>query len=141
MIDGLANKIKTSLDKKTKLLTAEDVVAKHGVERREAIEVLKKLEQWGLGQFKVGRGSSGHFKTRIEFKNGWYETLSAVPPVPVIENNEPRVDSAECPKRACIPHIFPLDETLNAQLTLPRDLSKSEAERLIKFVESLARRE
>jgi hypothetical protein len=107
-------------------LTVEDAMqALNLTERAEVVGMLQRAEQRGFGRFVVGRGSN---KTRIIWKS----------PDTLYERQPPTVsDEGTTAARASLSHVFPLKE-FNVELRLPRDLTSSEAERISKFVTSLA---
>lgn len=132
-IDNVVQQIKQRPRKPNSALTVDDVKNAYRIEHREALEVLKTLAKEGLGRFVVGRGSSGQFKTRIE----WLES-----PISIAIQSKATFKSEELleetSNRDLINRSFPLNGKLEIVLSLPRNLTTSEAERISKFVMSLA---
>lgn len=109
--------------------TVDEVIDDLGVDRVVAVEALKKLEEKKLGEFIVGRGSSGEFKTRVK----WHRSPS--------NTSQPGLNQSLARKdlnaRTLKTYMFPLDAVHELKLELPRDLTTSEAERICQYVRSL----
>lgn len=125
-IDELVSAIREEVPRRNPC-TAEFLMEKFRVERRDAVEALKQLSMEGLGRFVPGRGS---FNTRLEWRispHSDYQSGSKSPPFQQDGNQRKYLD-----------HTFPLDASSDAFLRLPRDMSEAEAERIINYVRSLA---
>jgi hypothetical protein len=115
---------------------AEVVEQGTGVEYLKVVAVLKELEKAGCGKFMVGRRKH---KSRMR----WDVDATALRSVatgeaddlPAIEHDLPLTDASE--ESGLLIHSYNLRPGLTVALSLPVDLSRSEAERLAKFIESL----
>ena len=121
--------------------TAAETVMRQGqLEREPAIGLLQKLAEAGLGTFVVGRRGA---KTRIvwEYKlpdigaaaSGAVQHLHKVKDEEVEDGEE----EGESNEALMIEHLFNLRTGLRITVSLPRDLTQREAERLARFVEAL----
>lgn len=108
-------------------ITVEELMATFPVsERKDAVGLLQRADRRGLGRFVLGRGSN---KTRLIWKELQETPESA---------GEPDLEAASSRlARASLDYVFPLAE-FNVQIRLPRDLSAAEAERIARFIASLA---
>jgi hypothetical protein len=105
-------------------LTVDDAMqALNLAERMEVVRVLQRAGKRGYGRFVVGRGSN---KTRVI----WRSEGST-------DDQKSTANDDRTAARASLDHVFPLKE-FNVALKLPRDLSSSEAERISRFIASLA---
>ena len=105
-------------------LTVDDAMhALNLAERVEVVGLLQRAGKRGYGRFVVGRGSN---KTRVVWKS------SEAP-----DRQRASATEESVAIRPSLEHVFPLKE-FNVQLTLPRDLTSLEAERISRFVASLA---
>jgi hypothetical protein len=117
-----------------KWVTADDIIKMfelESVDRKAAVEALKKLENQGEGRYIVGRGT---FPTRLEWgrsRAASYEDALSAKRVQTPSGNGHTI---------YIDYICPLDNNRDARLRLPRDLSHEEAEDISQFVKALVRR-
>jgi hypothetical protein len=133
-VDEIVYQIKAK-PRRGNALTIDEIKRTYNLEHEEALKVLKLLRDEGLGRFVVGRGSSGKFKTRIE----WLGVSSSVAS-PAISRPETGKDAGGARgARVCINYNFPLDDALDIALGIPRDLTLAEAERISRFIKSLAK--
>jgi hypothetical protein len=106
-------------------LTVDDAMqALNLAERMEVVRVLQRAGKRGYGRFVVGRGSN---KTRVIWKS----------PEGSADDQKSTANDERTTARASLDHVFPLKE-FNVALRLPRDLTSSEAERVSRFIASLA---
>lgn len=126
MATNRSQRLKDLRDQFPREISAEDVMDELKLERREAVNLLKEADKRGLGRFVLGRGSN---KTRIVWKAAQYSPMEDVIPDTTL--------SQMGNSRASLEHTFPLNE-FNVEIRLPRDLTSSEAERIARFVASLA---
>jgi hypothetical protein len=105
-----------------KWTTRDDIKKKYGVEAKDAVEALKRLESKGVGRYVVGRGS---FPTRLE----WGTPKS-------MENNE-QASSSRWQQPAYIDYQYPLDNDRYGTLRIPKDISREEAEDFAGFASSI----
>ena len=99
-------------DKETK---RDDIEKKYGVEKKDAVEILKRLGGKGLGRYIVGRGG---FDTRFE----WGATKFA-------EKSE-QVAPSRWPQPAYIDYPYPLGNGRYGTLRIPEDIFETEKTRL-----------
>jgi hypothetical protein len=114
-----------------------------GVAKGDVIDVLRRLDEFGCGNFRTGR--KGH-PTRFEWK---YDLVSvgkaaaggtqAVEEIqlPADQDNGDEEVSAKAIPEGAIQHTFQLRPDWQIELTLPSDLSSREAGRLSDFVKTL----
>ena len=114
-----------------------------GVAKADVIGVLRKLDEYACGHFRIGR--KGH-PTRFEWK---YDLVSvgkaAAGGTQAVEGIQPTADqdngAEEIPEKAipegAIQHTFQLRPDWQIELSLPADLSAREAGRLSEFVKTL----
>lgn len=95
-----------------KVTTREDIEKKYGVESRDAVEIIKRLQGKGAGKYVVGRGS---FPTRLE----WGNAKSA-------EENKP-VMASQWQEPSYIDYPYPFDNNRYGTLRIPKDLTRDEA--------------
>ena len=122
--------------------TVDEVMELCRVDRSNAVEILKKLTQRGLGEFKIGRGASGDFKTRIVWNQRIQDPSASRPVVsgPIDEGIERKRDIKVVEaERQLTTYVFPLDQDKDIKLELPRNLTLQEADRIGLFVKSLVR--
>lgn len=122
--------------------TLADVVERgSGVEYLKVVAVLKELEKAGCGKFIVGRKGG---QTRMR----WAVDPTALRSVasgesdefPAFEQEasaEAEISSDPQAEHELLTHVYKLRKDLTVSFDLPGDLSRSEAERLAKFIESL----
>jgi hypothetical protein len=106
-------------DKQTK---REDIEKKYGLEKKDAVEILKRLERKGVGKYVVGRGG---FDTRFE----WGGTKS-------VEDNE-QVAPSRWQQPAYIDYQYPLDNDRYGTLRIPKDIKPQEADDFKEFANSV----
>ena len=124
--EQIVNQLKARNRKQGAALTIDEVIQEFRLPRREALEVLKALEDEGLGRYVVGRGSTRRFKTRIE----WFAqptSVRATEEFPVRMEGTTRQTSA---LQSSKEYVFPLDDGLDVVLSLPRILARSETDRI-----------
>ena len=105
--------------------------------RRELVRVLRKLEAFGVGDFKSGRRGA---KSRFHLHRHREEVSKVLgpPPEPSRAPAEPDASRAAAPvDPAVLTHAFALRPDLKITLDLPADLTRAEAGRLARFVEAL----
>lgn len=110
------------------------------VDRRAIIDLFKQLSECGCAEFTVGRKGR---KTRLR----WLEDQIRVGKIaagrerpPEIDPNAPSIVSVaeNASENEFVPYPFPLRNDLTVTLLLPKDLRKSEAQRLGEFVGAIA---
>lgn len=107
-----------------KEVTIEECMEQERMERKEAYEFFKSLEQSGLGRVVLGRGSN---QTRLVWADRGGVTRGS------------DETTARSGFRVQQSYTVPLNaDGDKALFTLPVDLSKDEAERLCGFIRSLA---
>jgi len=110
-----------------------------GSDYYDLIDVFRKLEGWGFGRLIVGRkGGETRFSWDCDAKE-----LAAVAKGgsgDVSGLNENPVDQAEegAEQVQLNSYYFPLRQNHRTTLNLPADLTRSEADRLAQFIQSLA---
>ena len=114
-----------------------------GVAKADVIGVLRKLDEFGCGDFRTGR--KGH-PTRFEWKYdlvsvgkaaaGGTQAVEEIQPTADQDNGDEQVAVKAIPEGA-IQHTFQLRPDWQIELTLPADLSAREAGRLSEFVKTL----
>jgi hypothetical protein len=114
-----------------------------GVAKGDVIRVLRKLDEFGCGDFRTGR--KGH-PTRFEWKYdlvsvgkaaaGGTHPVEEIRPT-VDQDNGDEQDTAKAVPEGAIQHTFQLRPDWQIELTLPGDLSAREAGRLSEFVKTL----
>jgi len=114
-----------------KSISVDEILKEFDVERKLAVEALKKLGDEGKGRYIVGRGS---FPTRLEWGRGQTIGDKGEPP-PLIGRQTVPVDNT-----AYVEYTCPLDNNRDAKLRLPRDLSQEEADLISRFVKALERK-
>ncbi len=111
--------------------------------RREALELAKSLDKLGCGEFLVGRrGAKSRIKWQFSLRSmgdvakGGADQLTkvAVEDQEDLESMEPHEVGGE---NGDIQHSYQLRSDRRLMLSLPRDLTKKEAERLATFIQSL----
>lgn len=128
------------------ITTVQRAVRLTGAERKEVVEMFKKLEELGLGQFIVGRRNS---PSRFAWTVGMVETAkdvfekqddALIKPLPKAElemlEEEPE-DLEEEEEEGFTRHAFQLRKDLVVHFSLPSDLTPQEAKRLAMFVTAL----
>lgn len=110
--------------------------------RREAMDLAKSLDKLGCGEFLVGRrGAKSRIKWQFSLRSmgdvakGGADQLTKV----TVEDQED-LESTEPHKvggNGDIQHSYQLRSDCRLALSLPRDLTKKEAERLATFIQSL----
>lgn len=110
------------------------------VDRRSIIDLFKQLSECGCAEFTVGRKGR---KTRLR----WLEDQIRVGKIAAGREHPPDLDPnstamltvAEAPNTSeFIAYPFPLRSDLAVTLMLPKDLKKSEAQRLGEFISAIA---
>ncbi len=110
------------------------------VDRRSLIDLFKQLSDCGCAEFTVGRKGR---KTRLR----WLEDQIRVGKIaagrerlPEIDPNAPAIVTVaeSAPDSEFVAYPFPLRSDLSVTLLLPKDLRKSEAQRLGEFVSAIA---
>lgn len=141
LLDNLANRQK---DRHVTPASRAAVLAdaSHG----EIVALLRKLDQIGAGEFKVGRRGS---KTRIEWLYSQRglgqaaqgaavqpEQIEAVDPAELEDEAEPAGETSDddVGDGEWISHSFQLRADLRLSIKLPADLTSKEAERLAGFI-------
>jgi hypothetical protein len=114
-----------------------------GVAKADVIGVLRKLDEYGCGDFRTGR--KGH-PTRFEWKYdlvsvakaaaGGAQKVEEIQPATDQDNGDDEVAVKTVPEGA-IHHTFQLRPDWQVELDLPGDLSVREAGRLSEFVKTL----
>lgn len=105
-------------------ISADYLEKEFSLTRKEAVGLLQLADERGFGDFVVGRGSQ---PTRLVWKEG---------KGPSSEVGSHVTASSET-ARVSMDYVFPLAE-FNVHIRLPRDLTSAEAERIARFVASLA---
>ncbi len=103
------------------------------MKRNDLIQVLKLLERFSLGKFTVGRRNK---QSRFE----WKESLPAIKQVlnKHISIEAISKDDAESPKSSrSLKHTFQLRQDYSVDVEFPVDLTKEEANRFSRFVETI----
>lgn len=112
-------------------LDVEDLKAEYtpglDVSRSEGISLLRRLDELGLGDFKIGRRGR---PTRLEWSVGVRKGLAE-------ETEVSKEEGQSSPSAGQIMHQFQLRPTLAVELVLPSDLTQHEAARLAAFVQAL----
>jgi hypothetical protein len=108
------------------------------VDRRSLIDLFKQLGECGCAQFTVGRKGR---KTRLR----WLEDQIRVGKIaagrerpPEFDPNAPELAAVAASENEFVAYPFPLRNDLTVTLLLPKDLRKSEAQRLGEFVGAIA---
>jgi hypothetical protein len=110
------------------------------VDRRSIIDLFKQLSECGCAEFTVGRKGR---KTRLR----WLEDQIRVGKIaagrerpPEIDPNSPGIVTVteSAPENEFVSYPFPLRSDLSVTLLLPKDLRKSEAQRLGEFISAIA---
>lgn len=110
------------------------------VDRRSIIDLFKQLSECGCAEFTVGRKGR---QTRLR----WLEDQIRVGKIaagrerpPEIDPNSPTIVTVteSAPDNEFIAYPFPLRNDLSVTLMLPKDLRKSEAQRLGEFISAIA---
>ncbi len=114
-----------------------------GVAKADVIAVLRKLDEYGCGDFRTGR--KGH-PTRFEWKYdlvsvgkaaaGGTQEVEEIQPTADQDNGDDEIAAKAVPEGA-IQHTFQLRPDWQVELALPADLSAREAGRLSEFVKTL----
>jgi hypothetical protein len=114
-----------------------------GIAKGDVIRILRKLDEFGCGDFRTGR--KGH-PTRFEWKYdlvsvgkaaaGGTQSVEEISPTADDDNGDEEAAVKPVPKGA-IQHTFQLRPDWQIELTLPADLSAREAGRLSEFVKTL----
>lgn len=114
-----------------------------GVAKSDVITVLRKLDEYGCGDFRTGR--KGH-PTRFEWKYdlvsvgkaaaGGTQAVEEIQPTADQDNGEDEVPAKAVPEGA-LQHTFQLRPGWQVELALPSDLSAREAGRLSEFIKTL----
>ena len=117
--------------------------ARVGIAKGDVIRILRKLDEFGYGDFRTGR--KGH-PTRFEWK---YDLVSvgkaaaggtqAVEEIQLTTGEDIGDEEVEVKavREGAIQHTFQLRPDWQIELTLPADLSAREAARLSEFVKTL----
>ncbi len=132
---------------KASLTTAENVETLTGAFRGDAVELLKRFADLGLGTYFIGRRGS---PTRIEWDYDIREVGKAAQGAPATlrpverlgdeeESDEPssRDQVSHSEKSGVIEHLYQLRADFRFRLSLPADLSNREADRIGAWVKSL----
>lgn len=110
------------------------------VDRRSIIDLFKQLSDCGCAEFTIGRKGR---KTRLR----WLEDQIRVGKIAAGREHPPELDSNSAamlaiketsPETEFVAYPFPLRSNLAVTLMLPKDLRKSEAQRLGDFVCAIA---
>lgn len=126
--------LRSKLDKlKGNVIEVETAMSVLNLDRGEIIKLFQAAEQQGLGTFKVGRRN---FKSR--FLRGVQTNLDESFHAKPDENGAGERLETLAQTRGWVEHTFPIDANTDAKLRLPRDLTPSEADRVSRFVQSLA---
>jgi hypothetical protein len=108
------------------------------VARRFITDFFWEMEKMSLGRLIVGRRGK---QTRLRWAVQMSEVVSAAKgssSPPSERHNGARVHGDEPPAVSELAHQYPLRRGYVAQIRLPSDLSKPEADRLTRFIQSLA---
>ena len=126
--------------------SAENVETATGAFRGDAVDLLKRLADMGLGTYYIGRRGS---PTRIEWDYDIREIAKAAqggvrsltPEIVRVVNGEeysPEVDEPDQTlKQGAIRHVYQLRADFQIVVELPSDLTEREADRIGKWVGSL----
>lgn len=110
------------------------------VDRRSLIDLFKQLSECGCAEFTVGRKGR---KTRLR----WLEDQIRVGKIAAGREHQPEIDPNSAVMLAIadsssesefVAYPFPLRNDLSVTLMLPKDLRKSEAQRLGEFISAIA---
>ena len=110
------------------------------VDRRSIIDLFKQLSECGCAEFTVGRKGR---KTRLR----WLEDQIRVGKIAAGREHPPEIDptspailtvNESSPAHEFVAYPFPLRNDLSVTLMLPKDLRKSEAQRIGEFVSAIA---
>jgi hypothetical protein len=109
-------------------------IAAAGVSRGDVIAVFKALEDYGCGQFRVGRKG---FPSRFE----WTAQMVAVGQAAAGETEQieeiTEEDEGEGEAEASLKHSYRLRPQVTLTLELPKNLTGAEAERLAQYIRTL----
>ncbi len=136
MLDGFAGYQRNRTAVKVDYLLWKLRGAGEDVTRSDIVRVFKQLESLGFGRYLPGRWSH---PSRFQWTASLVEVGKAASgeeePVQQLPEGQASLDMEEEPD--LIAHGFQLRPDLQITLELPRDLTRGEAGRLAKFVESL----
>lgn len=123
------------------ITTVQRAVRLTGAERKEVVEMFKKLQDLGLGEFIVGRRNS---PSRFAWTVGMVETAkdvfekqddTPIKPLPkaeleMLEEEPEDLEEEEEEEEGFTRHTFQLRKNLAVHFSLPSDLTPLEAKRL-----------
>lgn len=103
------------------------------ITRADIIDVFRKLEGLGFGQFVVGRrGASSRFVRKVSLPSLGKAAAGQDSVIPIAEDSDDADDEP-----ITIHHEYRLRPTFAAHIELPADLTVKEAERLAGFIRTL----
>ncbi|WP_176114262.1 hypothetical protein [Burkholderia cepacia] len=145
----LATSFLESLADRTKdmrITTVDQVVRRFRASRSDVVELFKQMQEIGLGDFVVGRRQSPsrfvwHARmTEVgQVATGELDSVTLVEPEELDDSDEEKLSIEEDDDFLdCYEHPFKLRKGFEPiVLSLPKDLTQAEAERIAAFVKSL----
>lgn len=104
------------------------------VSRGDVINVFKALEEYGCGQFKVGRkGWSSRFEWAAQMVGVGQAAAGETEQIEEVTDEDLGEDEAE----ASLKHTFRLRPEVTVTLDLPKNLTSAEADRLAQYIRTL----
>lgn len=139
-LESLANR-----DKNRKVTTVDQVVSRYKVPRRDVIEMFKAMDEAGLGAFILGRRNQpSRFSWTTRMKDVGQAAIGETEEIDEIDEDEfvSTGDDISIEEDDdfldCYDHPFKLRAGFEPiTLSLPKDLTPQEADRIASFVKSL----
>ena len=133
VFDHLARRTNNARETKTDRLLAILNSNGHTVSRGELIQLFRRLEEAGYGDYIAGRhGHPSRFVWHVGLVSVGQAAAGESSTVEAISANEQTEDGI-----GIISHVYQLRPELQVTLELPSDLSSKEAERLADFLKTL----